>query len=123
MLDLSFTTGNEVIDILSSRFIMLIIGYVLVNICVMGFKGFYGGFLPIKVTLSVGSFYTSRRNAYNSERLTRIVQHRYCGGNPLPNKLREEVLALYGPSSQRKRPRHYRNVEVNAEYKSKTTEP
>ena len=121
MFDLTFTTGSAFWDFLLRRPIMFAFGYALVNICILGFSGFMGGFWPKKITLSVGSFYTSRRNAYNSERLTRIVQWRYCDGKPLSKPLREEVLAKFGPSSERK-PKHYRNVKKNNVKPSKTVE-
>ena len=120
MFDLTFTTGSAFWDFLFHRPFMFFIGYALINVIVLGVGGFLGGFRPEKVILSVGTFYTSRRNAYNSERLTRIVQWRYCDGKPLPDALREEVLALYGPSSKRK-PKHYKNVKKNDVQSSKTS--
>lgn len=112
MFDLAFSTGSAFWDFLLRRPFMFFVGYVLINVIVLGIRGFLGGFRPKKVELSVGTFYTSRRNAYNSERLTRIVQWRYCDGKPLPDSLREEVLLLFGPSSDRK-PKHYREIQKN----------
>ena len=110
---LSFTTGYAFLDFCLQRPFMAAISYVVLNVLIYGFRGILGGFLPEKVTLSVGSFYTSRRNAFHSEKLTRIVQWRYFDGNNLPKEVRDEILQKYGPSNERKcmTLRHYKNVE------------
>lgn len=120
MILLVFSTGSAFWDFLLNRPVMFIFGYAVMNLCILGFKGFWG-FLPIRVDLSVGSFVTSKRNAYNSERLTRIVQWKFFGGNNLPNEVREEVLAKFGPSAIEK-PRHYKEVSHNNHYQ-KTSKP
>lgn len=105
---------NSILNFILSRPFLTIVAYLAANVLIYGFSGIIGGFLPMKVKLSVGTFYTSRRNAYHSERLTRIVQWRFFGGADLPVNVRQEILSIYGPS---KHYRHYKNVVVNEDYK------
>ena len=109
---------NSILNFILSRPFLTIVAYLAFNVLVYGFSGIIGGFLPMKVKLSVGTFYTSRRNAYHSERLTRIVQWRFYNGENIPDDVRKEILKTYGPTS----PKHYKNVVVNEEYKSNKEE-
>ena len=110
---LSFTTGSTVVDFILQRPFLSAISYIVFNVLVYGIGGFLGGFRPKKVTLSVGSFYTSKRNAFHSEKLTRIVQWRYFDGNNLPKEVRDEILQEYGPSKEStcETLRHYKEVK------------
>ena len=49
MFDLTFTTGSAFWDFLFHRPFMFFIGYVLINVIVLGVGGFLGGFRPEKV--------------------------------------------------------------------------
>ena len=113
MILLSFSTGSAFWDFVLQRPFLSAITYVVLNVLIYGFRGIFGGFLPEKVTLSACSFYTSRRNAFHSEKLTRIVQWRYFDGKNLPKEVRDAILQKYGPSKERKcmTLRHYKEVE------------
>ena len=112
---MEFVVEDPILRFIVDKPFLTVMSYLALNLMVYGFKGMLGGFLPMKVKLSVGSFYTSRRNAYRSECLTRIVQWRFFGGAPLPPKVREEVLDKYGPAKGQ----HYKSVIVDKEYKAK----
>ena len=113
-----FTTGWWIIDYGFRRPVVWLVVYIVFNILIFGFSGLLGGFLPIRVKLSVGAFCTSVRNAFHSERLTRIVQWRYYEGENLPKEVREEILQKYGPSNKRWPRIHYKKVERNPNYKA-----
>lgn len=109
---------NWLLNFLHDSPILSIISYIALNVIIYGFKGLLGGYFPTKITLSVGSFYTSRQNAYRSERLTRIVQWRFFNGSKLPQNVREEILEKYGPSKFGGRLKgHYKDIVINKEYK------
>ena len=106
-----------IIDFLNEYKVLTIIVYILLNILLYGFKGIVGGIFPHKVKSELGDFWTFRRDAYRSERLTRIVQWRSFKGAPLPKEIREALLKEYGPSANKCLFKgHYKNVikkEVN----------
>lgn len=112
----TFTTGYEIVDLCLRRPVTAALIYVAFNVLIYGFSGLLGGFLPVRVKLSVGTFCTSKRNAFHSERLTRIVQWRYFDGKNLPKEVRDEILQKYGPSNRKWPQKHYKKVNPNPNY-------
>lgn len=109
-----YHTNSALLNFILDKPVLSVVGYVAFNILVMGVNGLFGGFLPTRVTVKVNgvthTFCTSRRNAFHSERLTRIVQWRYCDGKNLSQADRMAILKEFGPSGKGAL-KHYKKVE------------
>ena len=109
-----YQTNSAILNFILDKPFLSVVGYLAFNLLVLGVNGIFGGFLPTKVNVTVNgekhTFCTSRRNAYHSERLTRIVQWRYCDGKNLSNEDRNAILDEFGPSKKGWM-KHYKKVE------------
>lgn len=115
--------GSPVLAFIHKWPVLSILATLLLNMLLYGgVRGGLGGYLPRKVRFGKDTFYTSRRDAYSSERLTRIIQWRFFGGGKLPKEQREKVLDEYGPSSRGCFFRHYKNVNKNEGYTKQVKE-
>lgn len=116
-----YQTNSALLNFILDSPLLSVVGYVAFNILVFGINGLWGGFLPLRVTVKVNgkmhTFCTSRRNAYHSERLTRIVQWRCCDGDNLSHEDRNAILDEFGPSKKGVM-KHYKKVEPSKKKES-----